>query len=130
MGVFLFCVAEDPFFFCLSIFLPRGGCRIYQTEGGGVHPEPQSRPMWQWGANSGGGGRRSKHWAPGAGDPRYATAYITDISWNDTIPHCDMTRLWITVYTESYRAPEGSCEIHIHVQVYYHKSPWIGRPLV
>ena len=23
---------------------------------------------------NGGGGRRSKHWPPGAGDPRYATA--------------------------------------------------------
>ena len=23
--------------------------------------------------NGGGGGRRSKHWTPGAGDPRYAT---------------------------------------------------------
>ena len=38
------------FFFLLVDFSPRGGCRIYQTGGG-----------------------RSKHWPPGAGDPRYAT---------------------------------------------------------
>ena len=37
----------------------------------------------------------------------YAGTYITDISWNDTIPHCDMTRLWITVYTAS-RMESGS----------------------
>ena len=37
--------------------------------GGGAHPEP-CRSMWR-----GGGGRRSKHWPPGAGDPRYATAW-------------------------------------------------------
>ena len=46
--------------------LPNGG-------GGGAHPQPQRRqpcrPMWR----GGGGGRRSKHWPPGAGDPRYAT---------------------------------------------------------
>ena len=40
------------FFFLLVDFSPRGGCRIYPR---------------------GGGGRRSKHWPPGAGDPRYAT---------------------------------------------------------
>ena len=39
------------FFFCLSIFPPGADAGIYQT----------------------GGGRRSKHWPPGAGDPRYAT---------------------------------------------------------
>ena len=41
------------FFFLLVVFPPRGGCRIYQTEGGGAHPEPQRRrpcrPMWQGG---------------------------------------------------------------------------------
>ena len=85
-------LAEDPLFLLVDFF-PRapppvcystslirhcfsGGCRIYQR-GGGAHPEPQRRqpcrPMWQGGANSGGGGRRCKHWARGAGDPRYAT---------------------------------------------------------
>ena len=41
------------YFFVLKIFFPQG--------------RMQDLP-------NGGGGRRSKHWPPGAGDPRYATA--------------------------------------------------------
>ena len=46
--------------------LPNGG-------GGGRTPNPKIGLCGRGGANSGGGGRRSKHWPPGAGDPRYAT---------------------------------------------------------
>ena len=41
--------------------------------GGGRTPSPKGASpvgLCGWG---GGGGRRCKHWAPGAGDPRYAT---------------------------------------------------------
>ena len=44
--------APYAFFFCLSIFPPGGY------------------------ANSGGGGRRCKHWPPGAGDPLHATGSV------------------------------------------------------
>ena len=51
--LFFFFFFFSSIFFLLVDFFPRGGCRIYQT----------------------GGGRRSKHWPPGAGDPRDATAW-------------------------------------------------------
>ena len=45
LGSLYFFVLKPPFFlfFLLVDFFPRGGCRIYQTGGGGAHPEPQRR---------------------------------------------------------------------------------------
>ena len=46
--------------------------------GGGRTPSPKGASRvglcGRGGYNSGGGGRRCKHWPPGSGDPRYATA--------------------------------------------------------
>ena len=52
--------AEDLFFFFLFFFF---ACRFF----------PQGRMQ---DLTNGGGGRRCKHWSPGAGDPRYATVSI------------------------------------------------------
>ena len=93
-GVFLLFRAEDLFSFFFPIFL--GVDAGFTKWGGGAHPDPQRhqpcRPMWQ------GGGRRSKHWPPGAGDPRYSTAQmfpidtdvvsITDASFLSTLTKC------------------------------------------
>ena len=65
-------------------FFQRGGCRFYQTGGGGRTQSPKGASrvgLYGRGvAKSGGGGRRSKHWSPGAGHPRYATARMIDLT--------------------------------------------------
>ena len=56
-GSFSFFVLKTFFFFLLVDFFPRGGCRIYQTRGGGTPQKRQPcRPMWQGGCLFRGGG--------------------------------------------------------------------------
>ena len=72
---FLFLVSSCSCFFFACGFFPPGPNGFVFTKGGGAHPEPRRRqpcrPMWQGVLIR--GGRRCKHWPPGAGDPRYAT---------------------------------------------------------
>ena len=67
-GVFLFICLLKNFGFCFF------ACRFF----------PQG---------PGGGGRRCKHWPPGAGDPRYATArgrckHWSPGRWRPSVRHC------------------------------------------
>ena len=66
------------FFFSCCRFCPQGRMQDLPNGGGGRTPSPKGASRVGLcgrgrGANSGGEGRRCKHWPPGAGDPRYAT---------------------------------------------------------
>ena len=76
MGVFLFFFLLKTFFslffffFLACRFFAMGRMQDLPNGGGGAHPEPQSRPMWQGGgANSGRGGAPIQALAPGRWRP-------------------------------------------------------------
>ena len=70
---FLF-LAED--LFVVDLLPMQGRMQDLPNGGGGRTPSPKVGLCGGGGANSGGGGRQSKHWPPGAGDPRYATGQL------------------------------------------------------
>ena len=83
-GVSFLSLVEDlfsSFFFSVLVDIFPGAKRFcFYQRGGGRTPSPEGTSRVGLcgrggGANSGGGGRRCKHWPPGAGDPRYATVH-------------------------------------------------------